>query len=302
MNVLILGAGFLGKSTANILPGESVTVINDKSISDEYAFTDFRVCKLAETDKIIHIIEEKNIDTVIHFVSSIIPASEVDQYVSEVQDIFVPTIRLLEYCAQNKKKFVFISSGGAIYGNNPDRLNEQTVKEPISYYGLSKLCMEEVILFYHRRYKLEYLIIRPSNPYGYGQNMNGKQGFVAVVMGKIIKNEPIEIWGDGTSVKDYIYIDDFVSCLVKLIFNDSAWNQIYNIGSGIGSSTNDVLSAFSKAGAILPSIKYIGDKQFDVKNMTLDCSLMKKEIVHQCLTLDEGIKKYYLETMVQSKR
>ena len=141
MNVLILGAGFLGKSTANILPGESVTVINDKSISDEYAFTDFRVCKLAETDKIIHIIEEKNIDTVIHFVSSIIPASEVDQYVSEVQDIFVPTIRLLEYCAQNKKKFVFISSGGAIYGNNPDRLNEQTVKKPISYYGLSKLCM-----------------------------------------------------------------------------------------------------------------------------------------------------------------
>lgn len=299
MNILIIGAGFLGKNTACNFPGESVTVINDKPIKDGRAFKDFRVCKLEETDEIIRIIEDKDIDTIIHFVSLIVPASDAGQYISDVQENFIPTIRLLEYCARKKKKFVFISSGGAIYGDKYHVFNEKSIREPVSYYGLSKLCIEEAVLFYHRQYELEYLIIRPSNPYGHGQNMNGKQGFIAVVMGKIIRNEPIEIWGDGSNVKDYIYIYDFVTYLARLVLDPSAWNQTYNVGSGTGSSINDVLKAYLKAGAVLPSVKYIEEKQFDVKKMILDCSLVQRKISHRCLTLEEGIRRYYLETMAR---
>ncbi len=111
----------------------------------------------------------------------------------------------MDYCASNHIEFVFLSSGGTVYGVKGGVISENEPVAPISYYGLSKVQIEDLINFYHRRYNLNYLILRPSNPYGFGQNLYGKQGLIAVIIGKILSKESIVVFGDGTTIRDYIY-------------------------------------------------------------------------------------------------
>ena len=291
MNILILGGmGFLGRNLVKKLATPHNVLVADCIESDMQNFYKIR---LSETRKIIQIIEENHVDCVIHLISSIIPSSNIEQYFNDVQEIYNPSIRLMEYCAEHKIRFVYFSSGGAVYGNQKEIFNEHTKREPVSYYGLSKLNFENTIAFFHNTKGLEYLIIRPSNPYGYGQNIYGKQGIIAVIMGKILKNEPIQIWGDGTAIKDYIYIEDFVLYVSSLIESNESWNQIYNIGSGIGTSVNDVLVAFRDNNISLPKIEYISEKKADVKRMILDCTRIQEMYPIKLTSLKEGIKTFW---------
>lgn len=99
--------------------------------------------------------------------------------------------------------------GSTIYGvNKKEGFSESDNTEPISYYGQSKLILEESIMLEGRRQGLNYLILRPSNPYGMGQNTYGKQGLIAACIGHILNGEKITIWGDGSVIRDYIHIND----------------------------------------------------------------------------------------------
>lgn len=291
MNILILGGlGFLGRSCANVLQKYNNVYIVDRgdSASDNcYKY------ELSQIEKIISIINQKKIDCIMHFVSSLIPSSTQEQYVSDLENVYLPSVKLIEYCAQNKIKFVYLSSGGAVYGNQKEIFNERTKREPVSLYGLSKLNFENILQFYHNTKGLEFMIIRPSNPYGFGQNINGKQGLIAVIMGKIFRNEPIEIWGDGTAVKDYIHIDDFCFYVNALISNDNSWNDIYNIGSGVGKSVNDVIAAFRSCNIFLPEITYKTAIASDVKRMILDCTKLQDKVDHKCIELQDGINSFW---------
>lgn len=293
MNILILGGcGFLGRNCAKKLSEQHKIYIIDRFISQPDLYESYSI-NLTDTNKIIELIKIKKIDLVMHFVSSLIPSSNYEQFLEDNKNVYFPTINLLEYCAENKIKFLYLSSGGAVYGNQKEIFNEHTKREPVSYYGLSKLNFENAITFYHYTKGLEYLIIRPSNPYGAGQNTYGKQGIIAVIIGKILKNETIEIWGDGSAIKDYIYIDDFVFYINELVNKQIAWNNVYNIGSGVGVSVNEVLNTFKNNQITLPEIKYINASNSDVKRMILDCTKLQDLINHKCHTLSEGVKKFW---------
>ena len=185
---------------------------------------------------------------------------------------------------------MYFSSGGTVYGNRNDVLPfvETDEMNPISYYGWSKQMMENSIQFMHRTVGLDYLILRPSNPYGHGQNLYGKQGLVAVAIGKLLKDETIEVWGDGSAVRDYIYVDDLASIFVKLI-EENVHNTTLNIGSGRGYSINDVL-AFLK-------IVYKNPRPVDVSSMVLDTSRLKELISYELTPFMDGIKKFYEESI-----
>lgn len=292
MNILILGGlGFLGRNITKQLSKMHNIFVIDCIDSD---MKNYRKVRFSNTDSIIKAIDELHIDMVIHLISSIIPSSTQNDYIKDISEVYEPTLKLLEYCSANRIKFVYFSSGGAVYGNQKEVFNEHTKREPVSYYGLSKLNLENAILFFHNTKNLQYLIIRPSNPYGYGQNINGKQGLIAVIFGKIKKNEALQIWGDGSAVKDYIFIDDFVYYVEKLINQDNLWNQIFNIGSGRGESVNDVLEAFEKNTISLPSLEYKTEKESDVKRMILDCTKLQELFPHKLTTLEDGIGKFWV--------
>lgn len=292
MNILIIGGkGFLGRNIGDCLSKQHNIFTIDRVESTE---TNYYNVRLEDYNSVVKIIETNNIQIVIHLASSIIPSSGMGEYIKNMDGIYYPTLKLMDYCADKKIKFVYFSSGGAVYGNQAEIFNENTSREPMSYYGISKLNFENLVQFYNRTKALQYMIIRPSNPYGHGQNINGKQGIIAVIIGRILNNETIEIWGDGSAVKDYIYIDDLVYYVSKLVASESdCWNSVYNIGTGIGNSVNDVIRAFEDNGITLPNIRYIDAAKSDVKRMILDCTKIQTHFPHKCISLPDGIRMFW---------
>ncbi len=304
MNILFIGgAGFIGSSLvrrfcednkyhvfvvepefANVsrLDGTQVGVIRES---------------LSNVESLERIVSEKGIETVVHLVSTLIPGSGYDDFNREFENMIFPSIRLMEYCAKGNVKFVYFSSGGTIYGNRKtlQPFVETDEMAPISYYGWSKQMMENGILFKNRTEGLRYLIVRPSNPYGHGQNLHGKQGLVAVAIGKIMDGKPVEVWGDGSSIRDYIYIDDLAEIFFQLIDNDVT-NETVNIGSGRGYSVNDVLAFLKIISKVDFKILYENARPMDVSNMVLSIAKMRRLTNVEPTPMLEGLSKFYEET------
>lgn len=299
--LLIGGAGFIGSSIAHQLVKKTdckVSIYEPNKadisrLSDILDKVDLIRGNLSNINSLQDLITNNGINTIIHLVSTLIPGSTYDDYKAEFENVIFPTVELMKCCADKNIKFIYFSSGGTIYGNNPyGMLRENDAPSPISYYGLSKQILEDSVLFEHRRSGLQYLIIRPSNPYGYGQRLYGKQGLIAVLLGKIIKGEKIQIWGDGKNVRDYIFIDDFVDMFGQLL-NNSIINQIVNIGSGHGYSTNDIINKLVTICDKEIEIEYVESRAVDVDSMVLDISTLKKYTKIRHTHLEEGIRDFY---------
>lgn len=252
--------------------------------------------ELGNIDLIKSIISENRIDVVIHLVSTLIPGSNFDDYQREFTDVIFPSIKLMEICCERNIKFVYFSSGGTVYGDRKGMLvpfNEGESLAPISYYGWSKQMMENSILYMHRTQNLNYLIIRPSNPYGKGQNLHGKQGLIAVALGKILAGEKIQVWGDGNTIRDFIYIDDLGKAVVDILTNDTIVNETINIGSGVGYSINDIIEVLREIVVEEVRVEYIAARQVDVSSVVLDITKLKNFINFQPRGIKEGVYMFY---------
>lgn len=305
MNILFIGgAGFIGSSLVKrfvsdrkylvfILEPEFANI----SRLNGYDLTVFRN-SLSNINEVKNILLANNIEVVVHLVSTLIPGSNYDDYVNEFKNVIFPSIELMEFCANEKIKFVYFSSGGTIYGNRTtfQPFVETDNMEPICYYGWSKQMMENSILFKNRTQNLKYLIIRPSNPYGHGQNLYGKQGLVAVAIGKIIENKSVEVWGDGSAIRDYIYIEDLASVFYQLI-NKDICNETINLGSGRGYSVNDVLAFLKIISKVDFKIEYKNARPVDVSNMVLDVEKMKRTVDVILTPMLDGISSFYNESI-----
>lgn len=305
MNILFIGgAGFIGSSLVKrfvsdrkylvfILEPEFANI----SRLNGYDLTVFRN-SLSNINEVKNILLANNIEVVVHLVSTLIPGSNYDDYVNEFKNVIFPSIELMEFCANEKIKFVYFSSGGTIYGNRTtfQPFVETDNMEPISYYGWSKQMMENSILFKNRTQNLKYLIIRPSNPYGHGQNLYGKQGLVAVAIGKIIENKSVEVWGDGSAIRDYIYIEDLASVFYQLI-NKDICNETINLGSGRRYSVNDVLAFLKIISKVDFKIEYKNARPVDVSNMVLDVEKMKRTVDVILTPMLDGISSFYNESI-----
>lgn len=299
--LFIGGAGFIGSNLLKQFDTDKyllhVLEPEDANISrlDKAKVTIHR-CSLSDVGTIQGILTTYNIQTVVHLVSTLIPGSTYEEYKDEFKTVIFPSIEIMEICAKEKIKFVYFSSGGTIYGNRNEMkpFSEEDEVSPISYYGWSKQIMENSILFMNRTKGLPYLIIRPSNPYGHGQNIYAKQGLVAVAIGKILEGKPVEVWGDGSSIRDYIYIDDLAVSVYQLI-ERNACNTTLNIGSGRGYSVNDVLAFLKIVSGIDYKIEYKNPRPVDVSNMVLDVTKLKEFIDIVNTPFMDGIKIFFEE-------
>lgn len=305
MNILFIGgAGFIGSSLVKyfVSKGNKGLFIIEPKLANFSRLEGLDVkiyeCSIADTDTVKNILILNKIDVVVHLVSTLIPGSGYEDFNNEFKNVIFPSIKLMEICAILKIKFVYFSSGGTIYGNrsNMQPFIETDEMAPISYYGWSKQMMENSILFKNRTERLKYLIIRPSNPYGHGQNLYGKQGLVAVSIGRLLQNEPIEVWGDGSAIRDYIYIDDVARVFYELI-NKDIYNETINIGSGRGYSVNDVLAFIKIISKSDFKIEYKNTRPMDVSNMVLDITKMKKYTNIELTPMLEGISTFYNESI-----
>lgn len=301
-NILVLGgAGFLGANIVHHLVevGHNVTVIDRSDaalsrLSSVYDIVTIYKTPLTNIDEVRRIIEIESIDTVLHLVSTLLPSSSFADYIDEYEKVILPTLKLIHLLSELRLRLIFLSSGGTVYGIGSNGIfKESALCAPISYYGQSKKIIEEYVLFANRKYGLDYLILRPSNPYGRFQSLRSNQGFISVVLGKIINSETVEIWGDGSVVRDYIYVDDFVKTLSLMIENKTS-NMILNVGSGVGHTLIEVINTIEKVTGKSAIIDFKAPRNVDVPKMILDVGMLKNLINIKFANLEDGIQNYYL--------
>jgi UDP-glucose 4-epimerase len=198
---------------------------------------------------------------------------------------------MLEKCVElGVKKVVFISSGGTVYGR-PAQLPiaETGATDPECSYGITKLTIEKYLALYHHLHGLDYVVVRPSNPFGSRQNPQGIQGAIPVFLGKVAKGESIEIWGDGEVVRDYLYIDDLVDGVYLAAMSESQ-DRIFNLGSGKGNSLNEIVGSIRTVTGVSVRVNYNPGRSFDVPKIWLDISRAGKQLGWAPkISLDDGM-------------
>ena len=237
------------------------------------------------------IFKENEIDTVIHLIGTTIPSISNENIIYDIQSNLVNTIKLLNMMIQYKvKNIVFTSSGGTVYGILKNKHKESDPTRPISSYGIIKLTIEKYLYLYNQIFGLNYLILRPSNPFG-EYHINPQQGLINVILKKIFNGENIELWGDVSVVRDYIYIKDLVRIFIDLIVK-KIQNEILNIGSGRGYSINEILTIIRKEIKDF-QLKYIDKRKVDVPYLILNIDKLKTILDINFISIEKSIKKTY---------
>jgi UDP-glucose 4-epimerase len=173
------------------------------------------------------------VDVVYHLAWSGLPSSSNENPNAHVALNLAPTLALLEACVKSSvRRIVFLSSGGAVYGQAIELpMTEEHPTRPLSVYGVTKLAVESYLEFYWRQYNLDYVILRPSVPYGESQSTNRGQGAVGVFLRSAITGEPITLWGGRGISRDFFYVGDLAkACLAAA--NEGVERGAYNIGGG----------------------------------------------------------------------
>lgn len=286
--ILLLGGfGFIG---TNIIK----YVDNHKELSEEYQFIVFDridhhphgvkfnsirkvyVGDFSDETYLDQLFSENEINLVIHSLSSTVPATSYNARF-DVESNLISTLKLLDVMNKHDvKDIVYISSGGAIYGDVLQKVhNEEDAVYPKSSYGVVKLAIEKYLLSYSELYGFRTLILRLSNPFG-KYHYNDRQGVINIAIRKSLKKEPLEIWGDGEGVKDYIYIEDFCAALFALI-KEGIESTVYNVGGSLPLSVNDIVERISE---IDPEFKaeHVKASALDVQSFELDITKLRKKI------------------------
>lgn len=242
------------------------------------------------------IFTENRIDVVLHSLSASVPSSSVDN-IFDLKFNVIPTITLLNVMkAHDVENIMFISSGGAVYGDNTvkgDGHSEDDVLYPKSAYGVSKLVIEKYLYLYSTLYGFKVLIIRLSNPYG-PYHYSQKQGVVNIALEKAMRGEKLEIWGDGNGKKDYIFITDFCKILYALIDSATYQYEVLNIGSGNLLSVNNIADTIKNKLVSTFEWDYRQVNNLDVSSFKLDLSKLHKILGDFTFTsFDEGLNLTY---------
>lgn len=301
MNILLFGAaGFIGSNLALYLAkttDNKITlldrkrelfsipeIVNNKSITIYESIFD----ENTEFDQVL-----QGQDIVYHLVSTTVPGTSNLQIPQELSANVVATAKMLEACVRcGVKKVIFLSSGGTVYGREMQcPLHENTPTYPINSYGVQKITIEKLLYLYNYLYGLDYRVVRLANPYGPYQNPNGILGAATTFTYKALKKEEIIVYGDGSVVRDYIYIDDVIRAMANIVEKDSKY-KIFNLGSGYGTSIQQLINVIGSTLGVDLKIKYLSERKVDVPVNYLDISRYENTFGKlNPISLEEGIRK-----------
>ena len=303
MKVLVLGgSGFIGSALVGGLlnQGHQVRVFDRNIEAVRQQFPDINDVVHADFVDVMSLTEAMSgVDMIFHLISTSVPATSNKNPVHDIESNLVNTVKLLELMRNaDVKRIVYLSSGGTVYGTPKSLpITENHPTNPTCSYGIVKLAIEKYLLMYAELYQLDATILRPSNPYGPGQTHKGVQGFIGTCIDKINDGQPITVWGDGSVVRDYVYIDDVVSaCLATM---KGQQRGPVNISSGVGYSLNQIINMIEKYKGEEVEVVYQSKRSFDIPEVILDNRLAKKSLgwVPQTLierglslTLQHGLK------------
>jgi UDP-glucose 4-epimerase len=251
MKVLVTGgAGFIGSHVTDRLidAGAEVVVLDNLSSGKrESVHPRARLCEADICGEGIRtLFDHERFDCVDHHAAQMNVRRSVDEPVFDARVNILGSLNLLQAAvATGVKKFIFASTGGAIYGEQltfPADETHQTC--PMSPYGIAKLAVEKYLVFYEQVYGLPYTALRYANVYGPRQDPHGEAGVVAIFSQRLLAHEPPIINGDGEQTRDFIYVEDVVRANVLAVTTDL--RGIYNVGTGIETSVNVLYAYLAK--------------------------------------------------------
>ncbi len=294
--VIFGGGGFIGSTIADrlLVDGHELRIFERPRVQPYRMFASHESVEWIEGDlSSMHDVEQAadGMDAVMHLVSTTLPKGSNDDPIYDVQSNVVASLQLLDAMVQKKvTRVIFISSGGTVYGA-PQYLpvDEAHPTEPQVSYGITKLTIEKYLSLYRQLHGIRPVIMRVANPYGERQRIETAQGAVGVFVHRALRGQPIEIWGDGSVTRDYIHISDVANAFLKAV-EYSGHEPIFNIGSGLGTTLNELLATIEKCLGASVARRYLAGRSFDVPINVLDNSLAMQELGWQPkISLEEGI-------------
>lgn len=275
----ICGAGFIGRNLIGRLlrQGLMVSVLDHKACPEDLVgkvrwfrgdFTDETTLREALAGA----------EVAYHLVSSTVPGDDQVGMITELSDNIFATIRFIDSCiAIGVPRIVFVSSS-SVYGlQEHTPIPETAATNPISSHGIHKLAIEKYLLLYRFDHDIDVRIVRLSNPFGPGQDLHGRQGFIAIAIGKVMAGEPILLRAAGAPVRDFIFIDDVSRALV-LVGTTERVPPVLNLGTGAGHSLAAVVAGLEELLGRPLTTRGGPLRKADIPTSVLDVSLIRSSI------------------------
>lgn len=291
------GAGFIGSHVVELFleKGYEVVILDDLSTGRE-SNLDPRA-KFYKMDirspEVREVFEAERPDYVSHHAAQMDVRRSVAQPLFDADVNILGSINLIERAKEfGVKRFVYISTGGAVYGE-PEYVpcDEAHPINPICQYGASKHTVEHYLFMYHINYGLNYTVLRYPNVYGPRQDPHGEAGVVAIFTGKMLAGEPVTINGDGEQTRDFVYVGDcaYANYLAVTVEHQPG---IFNIGWGRPTSVNDIFNTLAKITDYPHAALFGPAKVGETRHIYLDAAKAKKELGWSpTLSLEEGLEK-----------
>jgi len=281
-HVLVFGAnGFVGRSVIPALLSENIPVhAVSRSVSPlpSHPLLHWHRDPESDPERLRELFADCH--CAIHLASATTPGTTARHPTMEAKDNISPSLRFIEAIQEFQNiRIVFVSSGGALYGNHSQPVREDFSTKPISYYAAGKLALEAFFEALHNYFGHEVIVLRPSNLYGPSQHFKRSFGLIRSLIEHSLTDQRFEVWGDGETIRDYIYISDFIDSLIKVVKTNyvSSGFSRYNVSSGEGHSINAVISTIQDITGKNLDVDYRPARQSDVKRIVLDSSLFRKQ-------------------------
>ncbi len=279
MHCLVLGGtGFIGSHLVPRLVemGYEVSVLSRRQARQPFAHV--RYLQGDWNDSAVLSTALEGADLVYHFIWGSVPTTSVENFRADLNENVLNSMRLFELCVEKQvQRVIFCSTGGAIYGP-ADYLPipEDHPLRPIAPYGVSKLIVEHYLRLFNLKYGLPYLLVRPANAYGIGQNADGVQGAVARFLWCAKNHHPITLYGDGSIIRDYILVDEVAEAFARLAAY-SGTQTTFNVGTGQGTSLHELIEMVEHRVGTKLLIQQQPLRWFDAPANILDVSRLHQE-------------------------
>jgi len=280
---LILGGnGFLGSNLAEALLREGHEVVLYDRFSQGMKNTSHlheRVTRVRGDLADIPLLSKTmtDVDYLFQYISTTNPATALQDPVADAESNLLGSLRVMDAAVKNHiEKIIFPSSGGTIYGESTGKpIPETTPLEPVNPYAIVKMTLERYLRYYHDAYGMDFLVIRYANPYGPRQRGNNRQGVIPIFLHRILRNERPVVYGDGSAVRDYIYIDDAIAATLAVL-HARPEEKVFNIGCGYGTSLNELIAIMAEVTGKEIVVEYTRPEITRVSRIVLDISRIQR--------------------------
>jgi UDP-glucose 4-epimerase len=233
-------------------------------------------------------------EVVFHLLGGTTPEVSNTDPVADLTMNTIGSVQMMELCrAAGVRRIVFVSSGGTVYGiPRSVPITEAHPTDPISAYGINKLTVEKYLGLFEHLHGMTATVLRVANPFGPYQSPQRRQGVIAALIAGCLAGRPLEIWGDGLVVRDFLYATDLAEAMVAAAEYDGP-GRVFNVGSGIGRSIREVAGDITACLGLPPAeVVYKPGRKADVPANVLDVSLIRREMGWQPrIAWEDGLRR-----------